>query len=126
MRVTALHDASETGKILTVSSGSGPLRGVWRGKSPIHAGQTFDVELEIRRPRHWSDLIAAEGQQSISEGVASVVRGCIVEVFEDRTVALQVGASIILLEMIDESPGESVGDPVILVADDLEFYPTEI
>ncbi|WP_152991448.1 hypothetical protein [Frankia sp. R43] len=126
MRVTALNDTGQTSQILTVSTGSGKLQGVWMGNYPMRAGEEVDVELEIRRPRYWSDLVLEGRRRKTFDGAENLVRGRIAEVFADGTVVLRIGTSIVLLEMIDDPPREAVGTSVLLRADDLEFYPTGI
>lgn len=124
MRVTALHNTDEANRALTVSTGSGSLQGLWRGPAPICAGDTLDVELELRRPRRWSDLVIDGEWRKVSDSEARLVRGDIAEVFEDGVIALRIGTATILLEMIGDAPKVPIGTSVSLLADDLEFHPT--
>jgi hypothetical protein len=126
MLVTALNDADATAPALAVATDAGSLRGLWRGLVPIRTGETVDVELEIGQPRRWSDLAVTPDLPEKGDAGKNVIRGRLVEIYEDGVVALQIEAAAVMLEMID-GPAEVVaGTAVSLIADDLEFHPTGI
>ncbi|MBL7500539.1 hypothetical protein I6A84_29775 [Frankia sp. CNm7] len=126
MRAVALNDADDAHPDLNITTEAGRIHGRWQGAAPIRAGDVLDVELELMRPRRWSEVVF-DGDTAFGGPVGpTMIRGRILAVYEDGVTILQVGSAVMQLEMLDDPSTKTLGQTVSIAADDLKFYPTGI
>ncbi|MBE1877496.1 hypothetical protein IHE71_17550 [Myceligenerans sp. TRM 65318] len=123
MRATALNAADASRPGIEMETEIGRLQGKWCGAEAITAGELVDVELDVGRPRYFSEFVVSPSPEAAS----GVIRGVIATVFEDDVIVLQIGSSAVQVEVEGGLPDDGlVGLTVGLAADDLEFHPSGV
>ncbi|MEV6969835.1 hypothetical protein AB0M47_32440 [Hamadaea sp. NPDC051192] len=119
--VVAVHPGAPT--IVDISVADDPLRGEWIGPSP-DAGELVDVELDIDAVLGWDDTIALEGAEAtLREGPRLYGR---VELREQDLLSVRVADGLLLIQVDDASIDLPLGTPVVVVAECLKVYPTNL
>lgn len=90
----------------------------------MRTGDIIQVELELPRPRRWSDLLTDSPSGGL-EGPHATLHGQI-EAADGEVVIARVEGALLQLELLDAPPVNPVGTEIEIAADDLEFYPTGI
>lgn len=119
--VVAVHPGART--IVDISVAGVPLQGEWAGKPP-NAGELVGVELDIDAVLGWADTIAMEGSEAtLREGPRLYGR---VELQEQDLLTVRVADGLILIQVDDGSIDFPLGTAVVVVAERLKVYPTNL
>lgn len=124
--LSAPHAADSRVRLGTTA---GELMGTWRGEQPVELGDIVDVEIDVRVTYMFDELefasVPEEGFR-IHEGNAVAITGRAVEVDHLDVMTLEVGGTLLSVEMEGIAPLGIVGTVVTLVVRDLDVYPTAI
>ncbi|MFF2620274.1 hypothetical protein [Oerskovia jenensis] len=124
MLAKALNDADEEQPRLRLRAASITFCGAWRGDRPVRTGDIVHVELELPRPRRWSDLLS-DSKSGGLEGPQATLHGRI-EAVDGEVVIARVEDVLLQIELLNAAPVSAVGIEIEIAADDLEFFPTGI
>lgn len=123
MEVTTLTGSGHDRRV-TVSAPGVDGSGTWFGPLPA-AGESIDVELDVRAEVAWSDIVVDPPQvDRAPEGHLSV-RGAIVGLGLDGVLMLHTeGGAVVLVETTGEAPVGALGKVAQLTVRDVTIYPT--